>query len=188
MNISQKTQPGSINHRMTARTAALLSLLMLAGCALYERSLRPHVPPSLTVPDGQKLLLRAYARGVQIYVCETSPDGRLTWNLKAPEAMLFDELDRVIGSHYAGPTWELDQDGSKVCGAVLQRVPSPDAAAIPWLLLKMKTTEGTGQFRRVTHIQRVNTKGGLAPAATPTTPGQEVRVHYSAEYYFYREK
>ena len=59
--------------------------------------------------------------------------------------------------------------------------------AIPWLLLKAKTNEGTGKFARVTYIQRVNTDGGLAPGCgcDQAHVKTEVRVPYSANYYFY---
>jgi hypothetical protein len=34
----------------------------------------------------------------------------------------------------------------------------------------------------------VNTTGGLAPSAPPAQAGEEARVPYTAEYYFYREE
>jgi hypothetical protein len=49
-------------------------------------------------------------------------------------------------------------------------------------------TIGLGIFQRTTYIQRVNTTGGLAPADAPTQVGQEARVPYTAEYFFYREE
>jgi hypothetical protein len=39
---------------------------------------------------------------------------------------------------------------------------------------------------RVTHIQRVNTIGGTAPAQAGAFVGEEARVPYTAEYYFHR--
>jgi hypothetical protein len=63
----------------------------------------------------------------------------------------------------------------------------PKTTAIPWLLLEAKRDEGAGQFHRVTYIQGVNTTGGTAPATTPGQVCEEIRVHYTAEYYFYRE-
>ena len=44
-------------------------------------------------------------------------------------------------------------------GTVLVRAAS-DPNAIPWLLLKAKSTDGPGTFGKVTYIQRVNTVGG----------------------------
>jgi hypothetical protein len=39
----------------------------------------------------------------------------------------------------------------------------------------------------VTYIQRVNTVGGLAPEYAGDYVGEEVRVPYAADYYFYRK-
>jgi len=40
----------------------------------------------------------------------------------------------------------------------------------------------------VTQIQRVNTVGGNAPANPGSVTGEEARVPYTAEYFFYREQ
>jgi hypothetical protein len=61
-----------------------------------------------------------------------------------------------------------------------------DPTAIPWLLLRATSTDGYGIFTRTTFVQRVNTTGGLAPATPPTQAGQEARVPYTADYYFFR--
>jgi hypothetical protein len=65
----------------------------------------------------------------------------------------------------------------------------PSSNASPWLILSAVATNTTGPgiFGRTTYIQRVNTIGGLAPAGAPTQLGQEARVPYTAEYFFYRE-
>ena len=174
----------------SSRTRSILatvamSLFVLAGCVT-----NPKVPPILQVPAGQKVLLHAYAKGVQIYICASNSVNPLTfvWKLKAPEAMLFEVCGGVIGSHYSGPTWESASDDSKVGGDVLQRSDSPVPNAIPWLLVRAKPTEGPGLFHDVTYIQRVNTTGGLAPttAADEAHWGKEIRVPYTAEYVFYR--
>ena len=150
----------------------------------------PDVPAALQVPDGNKVEFHAYAVGVQIYIWTVTPTGS-SWVFKAPEAVLFKkEKDafkehHVVGLHYAGPTWE-HKDGSKVVGARLASAPSPDPNAIPWLLLRGGSHEGDGKFSDVTYIQRVNTVGGKVPAASGTLAGQEARVPYTADYYFYR--
>jgi hypothetical protein len=69
--------------------------------------------------------------------------------------------------------------------AVVERC-TPDANAIPWLLLGAVTAEGPGIFHGTTFIQRVNTVGGNAPAAPGSFTGDVVRVPYTAEYLFYR--
>jgi len=72
-----------------------------------------------------------------------------------------------------------------VVGKVLASA-TADPNAIPWLLLKAKSTDGPGIFAEVTYIQRVNTVGGKAPTAPGDYLGEEVRVPYTAEYFFYR--
>jgi uncharacterized protein DUF3455 len=162
----------------------------------------PVVPADLKVPDGNKLFLHLFAVGVQIYTAtpSTADPTQLVWTFKAPEADLFrndgredddededrdgDEDDRPFGKHYAGPTWEA-RDGSKVVGARVAGV-TVDPTAIPWLLLKAVSTSDDGVFSRTTYIQRLHTTGGLAPSTAPTEAGQEARVPYTAEYFFYR--
>jgi hypothetical protein len=138
---------------------------------------------SLQVETGNKVSSRAYALGVQIYRWNGAE-----WEFVAPAANLYADADYhgQIGIHYGGPTWE-SNSGSQVVAA---RVPgtgcTPDAAAIPWLLLQTVSTDGPGIFKKVTFIQRVNTAGGLRPTIPGTTIGEEARVPYTAEYYFYR--
>jgi hypothetical protein len=149
----------------------------------------------LAVPDGNKVSFHAYAVGVQIYsatASAASPTG-FAWTLQGPDAVLFDSDGNVVGSHYAfaGPTrpaWET-LSGSRVVGSRTVPGVTVDPTAIPWLILNAVRTNtvGPGVLERTTHIQRVNTSGGLAPSAAPTQLGQEARVAYSAEYFFYRE-
>jgi|SoiMethySBSTD1v2_1073268.scaffolds.fasta_scaffold737951_1 hypothetical protein len=147
----------------------------------------PEVPTTLQVGDSYKVSFRAYAVGVQIYVGTPSAADptKFVWTFKAPEAVLFDNEGEVVGIHYAGPTWE-SESGSKVVGARVAGV-TVDATAIPWLLLSAVSTAGPGILDQTEYIQRVNTTGGLAPAAAPTQAGQEARVPYTADYYFFRE-
>ena len=138
---------------------------------------------SLRVPERNKLVLHAFASGVQIYQWTGS-----AWSFVAPAATLFanKEKHEPIGTHFAGPTWE-STSGSKVVGATLKRC-TPDANSIPWLLLQAVSTSGHGIFEHVTFIQRLNTVGGNAPANPGTTIGETANVPYTAEYFFYRAK
>jgi hypothetical protein len=64
-----------------------------------------------------------------------------------------------------------------------------DPNAIPWLLLRVTSRQGTGLLADTTFIQRVETKGGTAPpdaACKKATEGKVVEVPYKADYYFYR--
>ena len=135
---------------------------------------------NLEVEAGNKVAFVVYAEGVQIYRWDGA-----SWVFAGPEAVLWaDEGGHgVVGTHYAGPTWE-SVSGSTVRGTVVDRCPS--AGAIPWLLLEAVDPEGPGIFQRVTFIQRVNTEGGTAPTEAGSFVGEVARVPYTAEYVFYR--
>ena len=161
------------------RTSIVLSILA-AGCASSPSSVR--VPDSLKPGANESLALVVAATGVQIYECRDSK-----WLFVAPQAELWDARGRLIGTHYAGPHWE-SADGSKVVGAVKQRADAPEAGAIPWLLLGAKSVGAEGAFSKVTSIQRVATHGGVAPDGGCDKPGEEARVYYTADYYFFTGK
>jgi hypothetical protein len=141
--------------------------------------------PSLAPPAGARVVLRSIADGVQIYACETAGNG-FAWVFKAPEALLFDEAGRQLGKHFAGPSWQA-LDGSTVTAEVAAKADAPAAGAIPWLLLRAKTHSGAGQFAEIGFVQRVETKGGMAPATgcDAAQQGKEARMRYSATYVFY---
>jgi Protein of unknown function (DUF3455) len=148
-----------------------------------------NLPPALEVPGNQPFSFKSVAKGYQIYTCQAAPEppGTYAWTLKAPLADLFNTSGRPMGTHYAGPTWEAD-DKSKIVASVKARANAPDSNAIPWLLLEVKSHAGQGMFSNVNWIQRVNTVGGKAPTqpCDASQQNQEVRVPYSADYYFYR--
>src|SRR5471030_2331653 len=121
------------NMRCLALAAAILLVPVTAVLAAD-----PLVPP----PAGARLLLEAEADGVQIYTC-TAKGAGFEWVLKAPEANLFDKKGLLVATHFAGPTWKTG-DGAAVVGEVVTRADTPAAGAIPWLLLRAKSHEGTG--------------------------------------------
>ena len=156
----------------------------------------PIVPPALAVPAGATLKIHDHAVGAQVYTCTASgsPAGGVdagtwtyAWVLKAPDAKLYDKGNTQVGTHGAGPNWTSTVDGSVVNGAKVAQVDAPVSSAIPWLLLRASSTSGTGAFSDITYVQRVNTANGKAPASgcDATAVGTEVRIDYSADYYFY---
>ncbi len=169
--------------------ASMAGALTLAACA--SRPLLPptDVPAGLRVADAQVLTVVAHGTGVQIYACRRSAQDamRFAWAFEAPQADLYAPGDRKIGRHYAGPTWEA-QDGSRVVGAVVAHEDAANATAIPWLLLRAKSTAGEGLFAGTTFIQRLHTDGGQPPATgcDAEHAGQEAHIPYQADYYFYR--
>jgi hypothetical protein len=147
----------------------------------------PSVPPSLQAPPDATLMGRYRAKGAQIYTCKAviGKDTAFAWTLKAPDATLMDDGCKPVGTHFGGPTWKDNADASAVVGMKLAEAPAPVAGAVPWLLLKARSTSGQGVMSAVVAVQRVDTAGGVAPAG-PCSAGSEVRVPYSATYYFYK--
>ncbi|MGP4005126.1 DUF3455 domain-containing protein [Streptomyces sp. 4N124] len=139
------------------------------------------IPAALKVPDGNRLSGVFSAEGVQTYTCT---DG--AWKLLEPAATLSaknDRSQRPVALHSRGPVWVSTVDGSAVTAAAVAT--SPKTGTIPELLLKSTATRGTGAFADVSYIQRLNTRGGVAPT-TACTGTDQVSVPYSATYTFYK--
>jgi hypothetical protein len=173
--------------RQSIRFVAPITLLVVASTVLAA-SLAAQVPQQLQPPANTLMLLKVHAKGDQVYTCKADA-AQFTWTLKAPDAQLFDENGKPFGKHFAGPSWEAN-DGSRVTGKAVANAPSPEADSIPWLLVNVVAHEGSGVLSRATSIQRLNTKGGKAPAAgcDAAHVGQEVRASYSADYLFFAPK
>ena len=150
-----------------------------AAHAKTKAAVAKEVPSNLMPPAGAVLLFELKARGDQIYTCDSTG----VWKFKAPQATLFNDDGEVVGSHFEGPTWQY-QDGSSVKATVVARADAPAKNAIPWLLLAATDHAGDGVFSAVTHIQRLDTKGGVAPTGG-CDAGAEARVPYKATYAFY---
>lgn len=99
---------------------------------------------------------------------------------------------------FGSATWQSSLDGSKVWGQMLNAIPAgsnascPNAGAIGCLLLQSIGSEegpaGGKIMTRTTFIQRLNTRGGSAPAtgcSVATDVGKQTLVPYSADYYFF---
>ena len=151
-----------------------------------QKEVPPDVPDAIQAPAGEEVVLLAHATGSQIYTCRAAADGKFSWMLKAPDAELHDRKDKVIGQHFAGPTWKL-KDGSEVTGKAVAHVDSLDAQSVPWLLVKVVSHSGNGQLANVTTIQRVHTHGGQPPAegCDAAHRDAETKSAYTADYYFY---
>jgi len=158
---------------------------LAAGTAIGADLQVPDVAPQLAVPNGHVLLVKAFATGVQNYVCSEGKSG-FEWAFKGPQADLADGAGRAIGKHYAGPSWEAT-DGSKVVGRAVASLAAESGDAIPQLLLVSTENSGAGVFAGVKTIQRLETKGGLAPSPPCAADqlGRLVQSPYTATYYFY---
>ena len=166
------------------RSALLAAASVLVACSSLPDPSRGAVAavPAPLAPSGKQELFRLRGEGVQIYVGALQ-DGRLQWVLQAPQADLLDyRTGEKAGTHGAGPTWTA-ADGGVLRGKKVAAADAPDADAVPWLLLETKSENG-GRFANVTHIQRVATWGGRAPATPPSQAGETRQVRYEATYVF----
>jgi hypothetical protein len=152
--------------------------LVLAAFCVAPGAIAQTANESIDVPPHSKLLLRAVGSGDQVYGCVNGG-----WVLKAPDAKLLNEQGSVIGRHFAGPTWQLN-DGSWVKANAVTKKVAPDAAAVPWLLLE--SVGGTGKLGAVRFIQRTGTRGGNPPDGA-CSQNAMLRVPYTATYSFYEE-
>src|SRR5579862_244196 len=144
----------------------LLVMLVLAKAAPDAASAATTIPAAIQVPAGAKLAHKFHATGAQVYACAAAPGSAapFAWTLERPDAILVDAAGAKAGSHGAGPTWTA-KDGSSVVGQKVAQADAPTPGAVPWLLLRATSTSGTtGVFASVTYVQRVNTRGGKAPA------------------------
>lgn len=159
--------------------------LLVSAQPLYAATPKLDQLPASIKPTGLSVFLEAPAKGVQVYTCSKDNSGKWAWTLKAPDARLFDSHKKPIGKHYAGPTWE-GKDGGKIVGAAKGSAPAPSGKAIPWLLLDVKSHEGTGRLTDAKAVLRVSTAGGLAPAqgCDEAHANKETRVPYTATYLF----
>jgi Protein of unknown function (DUF3455) len=123
--------------------------------------------------------------GKQVYDCNDSGTG---YTFREPIAELFTSRGAPAAIHGKGPFWA-NVDGSHVDGSGAVAAPTPSSPQnVPWLLLVgTPTPNTTGVFSNVTFIQRIDTRGGVAPAG-PCTAKKTVSVDYTANYVFWASK
>ena len=151
------------------------------------------LPEPVRVPAGQKLVMATSGVGEITYECREKKDmaGQHEWAFVAPVATLFGADRKAVGKYYAGPTWEAN-DGSKVTGRQVAVAPAAPGS-IPLQLVKAEPAMaamgavGSGAMTGISYIQRLNTKGGVAPAMAcdATSKGKRQQVAYEADYVFY---
>ena len=161
----------------------LISLAFVA-LVLPMSATGAEVPEAIAAAPGETLLATLHAEGAQVYECKADASAKLAWQFREPIATLLID-GKTVGHHYAGPHWELS-DGSVVAAKVSGRAPGATANDIPLLRLEVTSRRGDGQLAKATTIQRLETKGGVAPTACDRA-GTFLNVPYSADYAFYRK-
>lgn len=166
--------------------AACASSPMAQMAPMYDQSA---LPDAVKVPAGHKVAMETVGVGEITYECRDKKDaaGQYEWVFVGPDAALNDRSGKKIGKYFGPPaTWE-NMDGSKLTGTQVAVAPV-GAGNIPAQLVKANPAMGNGAMTGVTYIQRVATKGGVAPAMACDMAGKGKKeiVKYQADYIFYK--
>lgn len=143
----------------------------------------------LPLPRHSSIVGVALAEGYQVYRASANPPptgGSVPqWELIGPEATLYDSSHRVIGRHVPGPRWSF-RDGTRLKGKLppITLVPAKNPKDLPWLLLRVHGEKGRGLLAKATHVARLDTHGGVAPALPPRNQAQVIKIPYRATYLF----
>ena len=142
-------------------------------------------------PKGHTRVATYFAEGVQKYKAQQkagSDPVTYEWVFVAPQADLFNIQNAFVGTHTAGPSWQLTGGMDSIFAQHFtpsRTAPSPLPNTIDWLLLMPKVGKTpTGIFADVDYIQRIATEGGKAPSTLPTSADQTAEVKYIAVYRF----
>ena len=175
----------------TDKALAVVALAALMGACASAPTMtkvdNATLPEAVRVPAGQKQMMATTGVGQITYECREKKDmaGQHEWAFVGPVATLYGADRQTVGKYYAGPTWEA-ADGSKVGGKQVAVAPA-SPGNIPLQLVKADPAMGAGAMNGVSYIQRLNTKGGVAPAmgCDAMSKGQRQQIAYEADYVFY---
>jgi hypothetical protein len=172
---------------VSALSRSLVLVIAIGGSAAFAE-----MPREIGGP-GEIPGIALHAEGAQIYECWADSNNQLVWRLREPIATLMDDGNSV-GRHYAALHWEYvdpstlvweHKDGSLVKAKVVARAAGRTAHDLPWLKLHVTAQVANGMFYGVTHVQRINTQGGMASGSCDLA-GTLRSVPYSADYVFWR--
>jgi hypothetical protein len=140
----------------------------------------------IKVPNDREAVLKLAARGAQVFRCEKR-DTQGVWIFRQPDGELLDGAGKVVGRHGANFSFE-HVDGSRLLSTIAAHDDAPKPTDLRWLLMTTKSF-GKGAFEGVTHVQRVNTSGGMPPATCDLAhAGRVLRIDFTADFVFYRAR
>jgi len=172
-------------------SAAVIALLTAGATTAMAQAAfdQSSLPDAVKVPAGNKVAMETVGVGEITYECRDKKDaaGQFEWVFVGPDAALNDRSGKKIGRYYGPPAnWE-SSDGSKVTATQVAVSPA-SAGNIPLQLVKANPATGNGAMSGVTFIQRLATKGGVAPATAcdAASKGKKEIVKYQADYIIYK--
>lgn len=147
------------------------------------------LPDAVKVPTGHQVAWETVGVGEITYECrpKAGTPGAFEWFFVGPKADLKSRTGQVIGSYYGPPATWAALDGSRFTGKQLAVAPAAPGN-IPMQLVQANPVMGSGALTGVTHVQRVATRGGVAPSLPCTSDGLGRRetVKYQADYIFWK--
>ncbi len=145
------------------------------------------LPAPVQVPAGHRVVLETVGVGEITYECRAAAGAAPAWAFVGPEATLQDRSGKALGRYWGPPATWAHADGSSLTGTQLAVAPG-GAGNIPLQLVKADPAKGMGLLNGVTHIQRVATRGGTAPAGAcdAANLGRREVVRYQADYIFWK--
>ncbi len=174
----------------TLSAVALASAaVLLSACSTTPMYSQDALPPTVQVPAGNTVAMQTVGAGDITYECRVKKDmaGQFEWVFVGPDAVLSDRSGKAVGKYFGPPATWASNDGSKVTATQLAVAPA-GAGNIPFQLVKANPAMGSGAMTGVTYIQRVATKGGVAPATAcgAGNVGTKEIVKYQADYIFWK--
>ena len=176
---------------MIRLTLAASAVAILSACASSPQMTafsQASLPDAVKVPQGHKVALETVGAGQITYECRAKKDAAgFEWVFVGPDAKLMARDGKQVGKYFGPPaTWE-SADGSKITGTQVAVAPAA-AGNIPLQLVKANPAMGSGAMTGVSYIQRVDTRGGVAPAKAcdaGMVSAKEI-VKYQADYIFWK--
>ena len=147
------------------------------------------LPDTVKVPAGNQVAMETVGVGEITYECRAKANspGAFEWVFVGPQADLNGRSGSKLGTYFGPPATWAANDGSKITGAQVAVAPL-GAGNIPAQLVKANPATGTGAMSGITYVQRVATKGGVAPASLCDggAVGRKEVVKYQADYIFWK--
>lgn len=178
---------------IAAACAALLSACSTMDTSTGMQSSMPFsqdaLPDPVKVPAGNRVSLETVGVGEITYECRAmaGKPGSFEWVFVGPKADLLGRDGSKLGTYYGPPATWASNDGSRITGTQVAIAPA-GSGNIPTQLVKANPATGQGAMVGVTFIQRVATRGGVAPASTcdGSRSGQREVVNYRSDYIFWK--
>jgi hypothetical protein len=168
--------------------AAALSLAACGSAPMTAYS-QNALPAAVQVPAGHRVVLETVGAGDIAYECRDKANaaGQYEWVFAGPNAALMDRQGRSIGRYFGPPATWAASDGSAITGTQLAVSPAGDGN-IALQLVKANPATGQGVMSGISHIQRVATRGGVAPSSVcdAQAKGKRETVKYQADYIFWK--